>query len=106
MRGFRIKPNLKAMDFSRILPEQIAFFCSTQVLDKIICERKKIEWDQELADMLDEKYKMFFVVKSNMEYNVVSSEIFLPYQDRYSLSEIGLNDKGKRCMDHYLKSLR
>jgi len=107
MRGFRIKPNLKAMDFGKILPEQIDYICSTQVLDKIICKRKNIPWDQELADLMDEKYQMYFVVKKNLEYNIVSSEIMKPYQERNNMTfDSDITDKGKRCMDHYLKTLR
>jgi predicted nucleic acid-binding protein len=107
MRGFRIKPNLKAMDFGLIKPEQIDYICSTQVLDKIICKRKDIVWDQELADLMDEKYQMFFVVKTNMEYNVVSSEILTPYLEKNAIAfGSKVTDKGKKCIEHYLKALR
>lgn len=106
MRGFRIKPNLKAMDFSKIKPEQIECFVSTQVLDKIICERKKIEWNQELADTMDEFHISYFVVKTNMEYNVVSSEILAQFIKNHNLNKTLITEKANKCIKHYLKALQ
>ena len=106
MRGFRIKPNLKAMDFSKIKPEQIECFFSTQVLDKMICKRENIEWNQELADKMDEVHISYFVVKTNMEYNVVSSEILSSYINSHNLNHNLITEKAIKCIKHYLKALQ
>ncbi|SFE54593.1 hypothetical protein SAMN03003324_00849 [Pedobacter antarcticus] len=95
------------MDFSTILPTKIEFICTTQVLDKILCDKAGIKWDQQLADGLEEKVKHYFVVKTNMEYNVVSSHILDPFMKEHSIKVmIHQSDKAKKCIQHYLKALK
>jgi len=107
MRGFRLKPTLQAMDFAVILPKDIEYICTTQVLDKIICSRKGIDWNQEIADKLEEDVKHYFVVKKNYDYNVVSSVILDEYLERNTITlPMAKSDKAKKCIEHYIKALR
>lgn len=105
MRGFRIKPNLKKIDLFILKAEQVEFFCATQHIDKIRCKREGIKWDQDLADFLEEKTKSYFLVKSNMEYDVVHSPQFDPVIEKLNVVSGPITDKANKCIDHYIKYL-
>lgn len=107
MRGFRIKPNLKKIDLQVLKPEQVEYFCTTQHIDKRRCEAAGIPWDQELADFMEEKARMYFLVKTNLEYDVVIGGDFEKLIEEYQLvQKDGIPDKAEKCIKHYINALK
>lgn len=107
MRGFRLKPNLKTIDLQHLQPEQVEYFCTTQQVDKRMCDAAGIAWNQELADFMEEKARMYFLVKTNMEYDVVSGPVFEKLNEEWNLIQNrDISDKAKKCINHYIKALK
>ena len=107
MRGFRIKPNLKVIDFKILKPQQLEFFCKKQVVDKMIMDKRKLPWDQTLADEMDQGDTQFFVVKTNMEYDIVFWSALSNFLKKHQLPEImKRSEKADKCIQHLIKSLR
>lgn len=107
MRGFRIKPNLKKIDLQLLKPEQVEYFCTTQYIDKRRCEIAGVEWNQSLADFMEDSAKYYFLVKTNQEYDVVPGFLLDPFIEHHELiHKKSISDKAKKCIDHYVKALK
>lgn len=107
MRGFRIKPNLKTITLRLLKPEQVEYFCTTKHIDRKRCEHAGIPFDENLADSLEAKEKHYFLVKTNLEYDVVTGPEFEKLNEDWKLIEKQfVSDKAKKCIDHFIKSLK
>lgn len=107
MRGFRIKPRLQNIDLSVLRADQIDFICTTKTVDRIRCRQAGITFDETLADLMEEKVKHYFVVKSNQEYNVISGVILDPFLDKYAIKvNRTITSKGEKCINHFVKNLK
>ncbi|TDQ12174.1 hypothetical protein [Pedobacter metabolipauper] len=106
MRGFRIKPNLKKIDLIAIKQNQVEYFCATQTIDKIRAQKIGLEFNQELADFMEEKVKYYFIVKTNMEYDVISGLLLDPVIKKLDIVTGPVTEKARKCIDHYINSLK
>lgn len=106
MGVFNLKPHLKTIDVSKLEPKHIEYFCRTQVIDKTIILRIGEEWNQELADVMEKPYAHYFVVKKNMDYDVISGLLFDEFLKANELEVLPETDKAKKCIEHYIKKLR
>ena len=107
MRGFRLKPNLKTINLRLLKPEQVEYFCTTKHIDRKRCEIAGIEFDETLAEMMEEGSKFYFLVKTNQEYDVISSVLLDPFIEEHKLIHKSyISDKAAKCIDHFIKSLK
>lgn len=106
MRGFRIKPNLKNITLRLLKPEQVEYFCTTKYIDRRRCERGGISFDEKLADDLEAKVKHYFLVKTNMEYDVVGPEFDKLIKEWKLIQKQHISDKAQKCIDHFIKNLK
>jgi hypothetical protein len=105
MKGIWRSPKKVTINPDVLTKENIDSVCLTQVLDKILCARKGLIWNQELADKIEEENRFYFVVRTSKEYGVISGEILEPVLSKLNIIPGELSDSGKKCMYHYLKSL-
>lgn len=106
MGVFNLKPRLKSIDVGKLEPKQIEYFCKTQVIDKKIILRKGEHWNQELADMMEKPYAHYFVVKKNMEYDVISGLFFDEFLKVNAIEDMPETPKAKKCIEHYIQKLK
>lgn len=104
--GFGLKPRLKPFDISKIEKHQIEYFCKTQEIDKNICLKKGLDFNQEIADLMEKPYPHYFVVRTNMEYDVISGLLFQEFISSNELTELPISEKAKKCIDHYIRALK
>lgn len=101
----RFKPKRVKIDLKRTFAQDIEYYCPTSTLDRIICERKKINYSEELAEAMERHGKFYFIVKKNKEYGVVSGTLAETWLKEQDLGELQQSEKAKECMQHYFKSL-
>lgn len=105
MIGFSKKPKLTTIDLSVLKPEQIVYFCSTKHIDQKRAELANLVWDEQLANALEERTKYYFIVTTDLEYDVVSGVLLEPLLKKWNQVQEPLNAKGKKSMMHFINGL-
>lgn len=105
MIGFSNTPKLTTIDLSMLKPEQIVYFCSTKNIDQKRAELANIVWDEQLANALEEKTKYYFIVTTDLEYDVVSGVLLEPLLKKWNKIQGRVNAKGKKSIKHFINSL-
>ncbi len=106
MRGFRLKPNNKKIDLQELNVDHIDFICNMGIINKIIAKRKGIPWSYDIQNQFDADIKVYFLVKKNLEYDVLYGKDIdeLIISKGLFLNKI-VSDKGKKCIDHFIKTI-
>ena len=99
------KPKLKPIDLTKLDPSKLHYFCKTSVIDRIRCRKAKIEFDETLADMLEDKVRFYFVVTTNLEYDIVNGAIFEPWLKANNVEEKPQTRAAINCIHNYIKDL-
>ena len=106
MTKFRLKPNHKKIDLSTIENKQVDFICNMGIINKIIAKRNGTPWSDETQAEFDEKIKVYFLVKKNLEYDVLfGNEIDELITSKGLTVQELITDNGRKCIDHFIKSL-
>lgn len=107
MRGFRIKPNEKNIDLGKLDPKNILFICNMGLVNKIIAKIRGVEWNQNTQDEFDARIKVYFLIKTNLEYNVFFGKAIDDYIEEHSIVvEDVIKEKARKCIDHFIKNLK
>lgn len=99
------KPKLTPIDLSKLDPAKVHYFCKTSVIDRIRCRKAKIDFNEELAEALEEKVRFYFVVTTNLEYDIISSVIFEPWLKANNIDEKPQTRAAINCIHNYIKDL-
>ena len=99
-----MKPKSTIIDPFGLNPKDIEYFCNTRVIDEIVTKRKKLEFDSDLADFMDKKSRMYFVVLKSGGYDVVSGETLEPFLRGWKLDETPVTPEALICIDHFIKT--
>lgn len=102
----KLKPKNVNLDLNKLNAKSIVYFCKTQVIDKRIALSKNIDWNQEIADMMEKPYPFYFIAKSNLEYDVLPGDKFGPFIIQNKLAELPESSKSEQCINHFINSLR
>jgi hypothetical protein len=94
-------------------PVHLQYWCRTQVIDKIVHERKGIEWKQELADTLEKTMRHYFVVDKKGNYKVISGYEFeqhfndksVPLEERRPAPECEMTPEAGKAINEYIKKV-
>lgn len=106
MGKFRLRPISKETDLSTLDVNQIEFMCNMAIVNKIIAKKKNIEWSDDTQSMFDQTVKVYFLVKKNLHYSVhfgIQIDQLIE-SGRITLQEV-ITDKGRICINHFIKSL-
>lgn len=63
----------------KISPVHLQFWCKTSVIDKIVCERKDIPFDESMALSMEANERWYFVVDKKGKYTTVPGIEFEAY---------------------------
>ncbi|GAA4338603.1 hypothetical protein GCM10023149_48680 [Mucilaginibacter gynuensis] len=69
-------PRSRKISLADITADNLAYFCKTQVIDKIRMERMRKHWSQRLADEMEANVRHYFVVLEDRSYDVISGVLF------------------------------
>lgn len=106
MRGFRLRPRQTKIEISKLDHRQIDFLCNAGIINKMIAKKTGVPWDQSKQDEFDLSVKVYFIVKKNMEYDVLFGNEFNEFLDSNGLTvNKSITETGKKCIDHFIKSL-
>lgn len=76
----------------------IIFYCPKTELDKRMCKRKDIEFDQAFADNIDLLGKFYFVIDYDYNYRVAPARII----DKLKIPSGPWQQRFEECMQDYL----
>lgn len=99
------KPKLKSIDLSTLDPTKLHYFCKTSVIDRIRCKRAKIEFKETLTEALEEKVRFYFVVKTNLEYDIINGILFEPWIEENKLEVKHQTKAALNCINDYINDL-
>ena len=106
MGKFRLRPVHKEIDLSTLDFNQVDFICNMAIINKIIAKQRNVKWNDETQNEFDEKFKIYFLVKRNMEYTTrFGSQIDELIKSGSLTVDKVITDKGRKCIDHFIKSL-
>lgn len=101
----KIKPQRKTFSVNDLKIQELEYFCTTKHLDKAIAKQKKVKFDDQLADAMEEDVRFYFVVKVNLNYCVISGVEFEKWLKVHSITSLPKSDKARTCIHHYINSI-
>lgn len=99
------RPELKTIKVEDLKRENLEYFCKTSAIDEMVMKRRGLKFDKELSEAMEKDSRMYFVVKSNRQYDVLSSLVLEPWLKANGIVELPLSDKARFCREHYIKKL-
>ena len=102
----KLKPKLTTIKVDNLKPALLLYYCKTSNLDKEICRRTGVQWNQELADEMERTNAFYFVVKTTLEYDVVPGNAFEKWLKDNFITVRDKSDKATQCINHYIQKLK
>lgn len=99
------KPKLKPIDLSTLEAAKVHYFCKTSVIDRMRCRKAKIDFNEDVANTMEHKVRFYFVVTTDLEYNIVNGVIFEPWLKANKVQEKPQTRAAINCIHNYIKDL-
>lgn len=101
----KIKPKRAKIDLKKTFAQNIEYYCTTSVLDRIVCERKEIDYNIELSEEMEKHARIYLVIRKDMQYDIISGTLFEKWLKEQEMEPKEQTPKAKKCMDHYLSKI-
>ncbi len=101
----KIKPKRAKIDLKKTIAQNIEYYCTTSDLDKIVCERKDIPFNGEMAETWERYARTYIVIKKDMVYDLISGTLLEPWLKEQQLQQPEQSEKAKKCINHYLAKI-
>lgn len=97
----------------KISPVHLSFWCRTTTIDELVCERKGIAFDKDLALSLEEHSRYYFVIDKKGNFTTVSGTEFEAYfnakdvelKDRVMAPECEMTPEAKKAIDSFIREV-
>jgi hypothetical protein len=101
----KLKPKRGKIDLKKTIAQNIEYYCKTTELDQIVCERKDLPFNKDIAETWEKHARTYFVIKKNMEYDLISGTLLEPWLKEQQLELPEQSAKAKKCINHYLAKI-
>lgn len=107
------KPKNTKIDLSEMKADQLEYYCTTKNIDRLVCKGLNVSFNEELAEAMEKDVRMYFVVKTNREYDVKSGILFEAwlFHNGYlkaegdPVPEYDQSSKAGACKEHFVMQL-
>jgi len=97
----------------KISPIHLQYWCRTSVIDEIVCERKGIAFNKQLADEIEKTIRHYFVMDKKGNSTTVPGIHFEAYfndknvelKDRKPAPECPMTEGAKAAIDLFIKQI-
>lgn len=106
MRLLKQNPKRRDLDLDKLEPKRIQWYCKTSVIDEMVCKRKKVPFNKDLADEMDKHARFYFVVIKDATYGITNGRNFEKYLAEKAKGFKPLeSNMTKKCVEHFIKTV-
>lgn len=89
----------------KISPVHLSFWCRTSIVDELVCERKGITFDKDLADSMQGQMRYYFVIDKKGNFTTVPGDRFEAYFNGQPAPEMEMTPEVRKVIDSFIKEV-
>ena len=101
----KLKPKLTNNLIQKLNPQSLEYFCKTSEIDREVCQRKGITFNEDLAKATDAN-GFYFICSSGLNYGIVSHVLFDEWVKRNEVNLLPVkSSKAEICINDFISKV-
>lgn len=86
-------------------PVHLQYWCKTSLIDEMVCQKKGIDFNKELAQSLEKTTRHYFVLDKKGRFDIVDGNTFEKYFEGNTVPEMEMTEDARKGIEEFIQKV-